>query len=530
MTVTELVTQEDDRLVTIMTLCSDAELDKEGKAVGEPTECALVDYAAKVGKKKNELELRHERVAEVPFDSERKMMTVVCRDDKGFATFTKGAPDAIFACCTQILKDGRIQPFTTQLKEQAEKDNKNMANRALRVLGGAFRLYTEMPSKITADELENGLIYVGLVGMIDPVRPEVIEAVKECKSAGIRPIMITGDHIITANAIAKQIGIIDESTRAITGAELDEIPQEEFLKTVQQYSVYARVKPENKTRIVSAWRQNGYVCAMTGDGVNDAPSIKTADIGIGMGITGTDVTKNVADMILADDNFATIVKAVAEGRRIYDNIRKAIQFLLASNLSEVISIFVATVLGFTILKPVHLLFINLITDTFPALALGTEKAEEESMQNPPRDPKDSIFAHGLGFGVISQGIMVSILTLTAYLVGNYFEHGFVGFGESALGMTMAFVTMSLSEVFHSLNMRSLRNSIFKLKTGNKYLLLAMAGTFLGTMAVTFIPPLASAFELSAVTATQFFVCVGLAVLVIPIVEIMKFIQRVVGDK
>jgi Ca2+-transporting ATPase len=340
--------------------------------------------------------------------------------------------------------------------------------------------------------------------------------------------MITGDHKDTAAAIAKQLGMITSSDEAITGAQLDDISDEQLAKTIEQYSVYARVQPEHKVRIVSAWQGDGRVTAMTGDGVNDAPSIKRADIGVGMGITGTDVTKNVADMVLADDNFATIVSAVEEGRRIYDNIRKAIQFLLSSNLSEVISIFVATMIGFIILKPAHLLWINLITDTFPALALGMEPPDKNVMNRPPRQKGEGIFAGGLGVDAIYQGVMVAILTLTAYYIGHYMEAGTWEFVNSADGMTMAFLTMSMAEVFHSFNMRSQRGSVFSLKTHNKYLYGAMLLSMLLTAAVIFVPFLSNAFGFESISLVEYAVSMGLAVLVIPIVEIVKFFQRKYG--
>jgi Ca2+-transporting ATPase len=370
--------------------------------------------------------------------------------------------------------------------------------------------------------------------MIDPVRPEVKAAIDECRSAGIRPVMITGDHKDTAVAIAKELGIVEDSSQAITGAELEKIPDEDICEAVKKYGVYARVQPEHKTRIVNAWKKNGCIVAMTGDGCNDAPSIKSADIGVGMGITGTDVTKNVADMVLADDNFATIVTAASEGRRIYDNIRKAIQFLLASNMSEVLGVFVSTLIGFTLLNPVHLLFINLITDTFPALALGMEEAEPDVMSRPPRKSDEGIFAGGLGIDVIYQGVLVTVITMISYLIGNYFEfHGtdqWVNFftvpgGISNHGMTMAFLTMSMCEVFHSFNMRSQRKSVFSLKKQNKILWAAMFGSIVLTTLVLEVPFLANAFGFTQIGLMEYGIAVAMAILIIPIVEIVKIIQR-----
>ncbi|MBQ6614673.1 MAG: cation-transporting P-type ATPase, partial [Clostridia bacterium] len=359
----------------------------------------------------------------------------------------------------------------------------------------------------------------------DPVRPEVKDAITECNSAGIRAIMITGDHIDTAVAIAKELGILTEGRRAITGSELSEMSDEEFAKVFDTIGVYARVQPEHKTRIVNAWRNAGYVTAMTGDGVNDAPSIKSADIGVGMGITGTDVTKNVADMVLADDNFATIVGAVEEGRRIYDNIRKAIQFLLGSNMSEVISIFATTLMGFTILKPVHLLWINLVTDCFPALALGMEKAEPGIMNRKPRNAKEGVFAGGMGLDVAYQGIMVSVLTIASYFIGHFLESGNWEMTNSEHGMTMAFLTMSMAEIFHSFNMRSQRGSIFRLGSFNKVLGLAAVGSLVATTLVCEIPFLANAFGFAPVDAVEYAIAIGLAALTVPIVETVKFVQR-----
>lgn len=395
MTVTEYKGKDEKLLARAMALCSDARLDEKNQAVGEPTECALVSYACKCGMPKGELEAEAVRIGEAPFDSMRKMMSTVHRQKDGSVIqFTKGAPDEVLKRCTRFFDGKEAVPLTNRLREEILEANKAMADRALRVLCGAMRIWEKEPEGYEPERLEKGLCYIGLTGMIDPVRPEAKAAIEECKAAGIRPVMITGDHLDTAVAIAMELGIITDASQAITGSRLDEISDEDFAEEAEKYSVYARVQPEHKVRIVKAWKKKGKITAMTGDGVNDAPSIKNADIGVGMGITGTDVTKNVADMVLADDNFATIVAAVGEGRRIYDNIRKSIQFLLASNLAEVLAIFSATLMGFTILKPVHLLWINLITDCFPALALGMEEAEEDIMKRRPRDSGEGIFAGG----------------------------------------------------------------------------------------------------------------------------------------
>ena len=515
-------------LATAMALCSDAHLNDENQAEGEPTEAALANFAYSLGLKKQDLEAATPRVDEAPFDSGRKMMSTIHDLGGSFVQYTKGGPDVVLARCTSYIEKGEVKPMTAAKMAEIMADNKVMADCALRVLAAAKRDWSTRPTDNTSEYLEQDLCFIGLAGMIDPVRPEVKDAIAECRAAGIRPVMITGDHKDTAVAIAKELGIIAEASQAITGAELDDIPDSEICEAVKKYSVYARVQPEHKTRIVNAWKQNGAITAMTGDGVNDAPSIKSADIGVGMGITGTDVTKNVADMVLADDNFATIVSAVGEGRRIYDNIRKAIQFLLASNMSEVLGVFVSSLLGFTLLNPVHLLFINLITDTFPALALGMEKGEPDTMERPPRDSGEGIFARGLGVDVVYQGVLVTVITIISYLIGNYFENGaffpVVG-GVSDHGMTIAFLTMSMCEIFHSFNVRSQRKSIFSLKSHNKVLWLSMVVSLLLTTLVLEVPFLANAFGFTPIGLTEYLIALAMGLLVIPVVEIVKFFQR-----
>ncbi len=514
-------------LATAMALCNDANLGAGGKAEGEPTEAALVDFAAAEGLPKDRLAAEQPRVDEAPFDSGRKMMSTVHKTAQGYIQYTKGAPDVVLRQCTAYLEEGKVHPMTEAKRSELLARNKGMADRALRVLAAAQRLWPEQPASHEPEFLEQELCFVGLTGMIDPVRPEVQAAIAECRRAGIRPVMITGDHKDTAVAIAKQLQIIDDASQAVTGAELDALSDEELAEAVEHYGVYARVQPEHKSRIVSAWRSKGAVTAMTGDGVNDAPSIKMADIGIGMGITGTDVTKNVADMVLADDNFATIVAAVEEGRRIYDNIRKSIQFLLASNMSEVLGVFGATLLGFTLLNPVHLLFINLITDCFPALALGMEPGEPDTMDRPPRRASDGIFAGGLGFDIAYQGVLITAITMISYIIGHCIEVGAFEMpkGVSPDGMTMAFLTMSMCEIFHSFNLRSQRKSVFALHTHNKVLWGAMVGSLVLTTAVLEIPPVASMFGFTPVSVAEYLIALALAVLVIPIVELVKWIQR-----
>ena len=530
MTVVEHVADDEKALETAMALCSDAEYDADaGEAVGEPTECALVNDAAKNGMIKTQLKEEYVRVGEAPFDSLRKMMSTIHETkDHQIIQFTKGAPDEVLKCCTHAMVNGEKVPMTEEVRASILKSNKAMADRALRVLCGACRQWDKMPESTEPEFLEQDLTYLGLSGMIDPVRPEVKAAIVECREAGIRPIMITGDHKDTAVAIGMELGILTDPSQAITGAQLNEISDEDFEKKVEEISVYARVQPEHKVRIVNAWKKKGMITAMTGDGVNDAPSIKSADIGVGMGITGTDVTKNVADMVLADDNFATIVSAVEEGRRIYANIRKAIQFLLASNLAEVLAIFFSTMIGFTILKPVHLLWINLITDCFPALALGLEKSESDIMKKNPRDPKEGIFAGGMGFDVAFQGAVVTILVMISYLVGHRIESGVWEFVNSADGTTMAFLTLSMVEICHSLNMRSRRGSIFKLNSHNVFLYGAMLVSLILTTVVIEVPLIAKAFQFTPIDFTEYLIALGLAVLIIPIMEIVKAIQRKLG--
>lgn len=533
MTVVKHYGDDEKMLATGMALCTDVNIDENKEIIGEPTEAALVAYALTLDLNKNDLSKSEPRVAEAPFDSMRKMMSTVHSKDGAYIQYTKGAPDEVLKCCTKILKDGKVRDITEADRTEILKKNKEYADRALRVLACSFKELSEIPADQSPEALEKDLVFCGLVGMIDPVRPEVKAAIEECRTAGIRPIMITGDHKDTATAIAMELGIIDSPDAAITGAQLNEISDEDFEKDVEKYSVYARVQPEHKVRIVNAWKKRGMITAMTGDGVNDAPSIKSADIGVGMGITGTDVTKNVADMVLADDNFATIVSAVEEGRRIYDNIRKSIQFLLASNLSEVLSIFFANLLGFTILKPVYLLWINLVTDCFPALALAMEKGEKNIMSRPPRNSKDGIFSGGVGFDIFYQGLFVTGLTLAAYFIGHYIEAGVWEITNSPDGMTMAFLTMSMCEIFHSLNMRSQRGSTVAMTfrgSHNMYLFGSCLLSLLMTTVVIYVPFLANAFDFQTIDLMEYAVALALAFAIIPLVEIVKAIERAVDKR
>ena len=518
-----------DTLAAAMTLCCDAVYSPDG-AQGEPTEAALVNFGAANGQIKPELEKEYPRVAEAPFDSMRKMMSTVHKCGDSYIQYTKGAPDEVLKCCTSYLDSGAVLPLTDEKRQEILSVNHAMADRALRVLAAAERRWDAPPEDCSPANLEHELCFIGLTGMIDPVRPEVKAAIDECRRAGIRPIMITGDHKDTAVAIARELGIIDDASQAIEGRELNRLSDDELDRVIDKYSVYARVQPEHKVRIVSSWRRRGMITAMTGDGVNDAPSIKSADIGVGMGITGTDVTKNVADMVLSDDNFATIVDAVGEGRRIYDNIRKTIQFLLASNMSEVVGVFVATLMGFTLLNPVHLLFINLITDCFPALALGLERGEPDIMDRPPRKASDGIFAGGLGVGIAYQGVLIAVITLASYIIGHCMEVGHFVWphGISDDGMTMAFLTMNMCEILHSFNMRSQRRSIFTLPGHNKLLWVAMLAALALTTIVLEVPVIAAAFGFTPIGWNEYAVALGLAILVVPIVELVKLFQRRAG--
>jgi ATPase, P-type (transporting), HAD superfamily, subfamily IC len=528
MTVVKHFSDDEKFLASSMALCSDAEVETETSATGEPTECALVNYASSLKLNKNELKKDMPRIGEAPFDSVRKMMSTVHKTSNGdIVQYTKGAPDEILKVCSTIWRNGKAEPLTDAIRTEILTANKGMADEALRVLCGAFKNHTSAPADFSPDTLETELTFIGLTGLIDPVRPEVLPAIEKCRAAGIKPIMITGDHRDTAVAIAKQLTIISDASEAITGAELNEISDEDFFTQIEKYSVYARVQPEHKVRIVNTWKAKGMITAMTGDGVNDAPSIKSSDIGIGMGITGTDVTKNVADMVLADDNFATIVSAVEEGRRIYDNIRKAIHFLLSTNLSEVLAIFFATLMGFVILEPIHLLWINLVTDCFPALALGMEKGEKDIMQRQPRSSRDSILADGMVVDIVYQGIIITILTVSAFFIGHYLESGkWEIVARSGEGTTMAFLTLSMIEVFQSFTLRSRTKSIFTSATGqNVFLIAGAVVSFILTTAVIYVPFLNSAFRFAPITLLEYTISIGLAMSIVPIIEIIKFIKN-----
>ncbi len=507
-----------ERLIEGMAFCNDSRRSGE-ELLGDPTETALVAFADKVGYPFESKLAASPRVGEFPFDSERKLMTTFHRAGSRVLQYTKGAPDVLLDRCDRILTSNGIAELDDEQRALIRGMNDRMAGEALRVLACAMELREAQPAD--ASDGERGLVFVGMVGMIDPARPEVRDAVAVCRAAGIRPIMITGDHKTTAVAIATELGILDENHHAITGAELDLISEDEFLRTVERYSVYARVSPEHKSRIVSAWQSKGRICSMTGDGVNDAPALSRADIGVGMGITGTDVTKNVADMVLTDDNFATIIVAVEEGRKIYSNMRKCVQFLLSCNLAEVLSVLVATLCGFNLLHTVQILWINLVSDTFPALALGVERSEPDAMQKPPRDASEGLFSGGVGISVAYQGVFLTAMTLAAYFIGR------VHSPEAA--NTMAFCTLTLSQMFHSLNVRSLAGSLFKIGFfANKFAWGALALTIVLTIAITSIPGLNTIFHLTALDLSEWLIVFGLSIALIPVVELVKILKRKVG--
>ena len=526
MTVVDSFTEDPILLAKAMALCSDAKrcLGMH-EASGEPTECALVNHAHDLRLYKDELDDRFPRVGEAPFDSLRKMMSTLHEEEGKVRQYTKGACEMLLDRCTGFLRDGKIQPMTEEYRQTVRARNKEFADRALRVLAAAYREWDTKPDSEDAEVLEHDMVFIGMVGMIDPCRPEVYAAVQECRQAGIRPVMITGDHKDTAVAIARDLGILAEGTEAIEGTALEDLTDEELKEAVPRYSVYARVQPEHKSRIVRAWKSRGKIVAMTGDGVNDAPSIKAADIGIGMGITGTAVTKGVSDMVLADDNFATIVNAVEEGRKIYDNVRKVVQFQLTTNLAEIVAIFVSSMLGFRLLSAAHILWINLVTDSAPGLALGMEPAEEGLMRRKPRPSDESLFSGGSGAFVLVQGIFMGLLIILAYLFGSFFEYGSWALRDSVNGMTMAFITCNLVEMFRAFSSRSQTSSMLRMKKQNYWLLGAMLWTLLLTCGVIFIPAFRQLFGFSAINPRGLLVALGLSFAVLPFSEIIKLLQR-----
>lgn len=510
-------------LMGMATMCTDVEISKENgkmELTGEPTEKAIVSKALDEGQNKNELYNVMKRVKDIPFDSSRKMMTTIHKMSNGYRVITKGAPDVLLKRCNKVYDNGNVTTLDYSKTKLIENQNNKMADDALRVLAIAYLDIPDLPSKIDTETVEKNLIFIGLIGMIDPPREGVKEAVATCKKAGIKTVMITGDHIITAKAIAKDLGILRGSDLAVTGEELDKIPQSILQKNIMNYSVFARVTPEHKVRIVKAYQSTGAVVAMTGDGVNDAPALKNADIGIAMGKNGTDVAKNAADMVLTDDNFVTIVEAVKQGRNIFDNIKKAVHFLIATNIGEIVTIFLGLVLGLkSPLLAIQLLWINLVTDSLPAIALGLEKPEADIMDKKPRDSKKGIFADGLWQRIITEGTMLGILTLVAFSVGNYLY-------DIEVGRTMAFVSLGLLELVHSFNIKS-EESIFKVGLfENKYLLGAFILGALLQVVVVVIPSVAEVFKLVPLTQVQWMYTFGISILPLVIMEIQKAFNKI----
>lgn len=498
-------------------MCTDCQIiyqDGKFEVKGEPTEVAIVNQGLANNKNKNELYTSMPRVAEIPFDSNRKMMTTIHKIGNKYRIITKGAPDILLEKCQKQI-NGKPEQTTIIQKSKVKKENEKMAQKALRVIAVGYKDLDFLPQKIDTNTIENNLIFVGLIGMIDPPREGVKEAVRICKNAGVKTVMITGDHIDTAKAIAKELNILNQNDKAMTGQELDQIPQKELEKNIDNYSVFARVTPEHKVRIVKAWQNTGAVVAMTGDGVNDSPALKNADIGIAMGKNGTDVAKNAADMVLADDNFVTIVEAVKQGRNIYDNIKKAIHFLIATNIGEIVTIFIGLILGLkSPLLAIQLLWINLVTDSLPAIAIGLEPPEKDIMHRKPISRQKGIFADGLWNKIMAEGIMIGMLTLVAFSIGNKF------FGLE-VGRTMAFLSMGLLELVHSFNIKS-EQSIFKIGIlENKFLI----GSFLiGTIiqiSVVLIPSLATIFKLVSLNEMQWMITIIISLLPIPIMELQK---------
>lgn len=522
----------DNTTLRIMTFANDTKVDPDGKLIGDPTETALVQFGLDHNFDVREVLKSEPRVAELPFDSDRKLMSTIHKEPDGsYFVAVKGAPDQLIKRVTRIEINGEVRPITDEDKQAILAVNKDLAKQALRVLMMAYKTTSEIPI-LESEVVESDLIFSGLVGMIDPERPEAAEAVRVAKEAGIRPIMITGDHQDTAEAIAKRLGIIDPNDtedRVITGAELNELSDEEFQKVFKQYSVYARVSPEHKVRIVKAWQNEGKVVAMTGDGVNDAPSLKTADIGIGMGITGTEVSKGASDIVLADDNFATIIVAVEEGRKVFSNIQKSIQYLLSANMAEVFIIFFATLFGWDVLQPVHLLWINLVTDTLPAIALGVEPAEPGIMTYKPRGRQSNFFDGGVFGAIMYQGVFQTILVLAVYGWGLVFPEHHTQAEIHADALTMAYATLGLIQLLHAFNVKSVYQSVFKVGLfRNKTFNWAIPVAFILLMATIVVPGLNNLFHVSHLSFTQWLAVIVGSFLIVVLVEIVKAIQRALG--
>lgn len=522
----------DNTTLRIMNFANDTKVDPDGKLIGDPTETALVQFGLDHNFDVRDVLKSEPRVAELPFDSDRKLMSTIHKETDGsYFVAVKGAPDQLLKRVTRIEINGEIRPITDADKQAFLTTNKDLAKQALRVLMMAYKTTSDIPT-LESEVVESDLIFSGLVGMIDPERPEAAEAVRVAKEAGIRPIMITGDHQDTAEAIAKRLGIIDPNDtedHVFTGAELNELSDEEFQKVFKQYSVYARVSPEHKVRIVKAWQNDGKVVAMTGDGVNDAPSLKTADIGIGMGITGTEVSKGASDMVLADDNFATIIVAVEEGRKVFSNIQKSIQYLLSANMAEVFIIFFATLFGWDVLQPVHLLWINLVTDTLPAIALGVEPAEPGIMTHKPRGRQSNFFDGGVFGAIIYQGILQTILVLAVYGWGLVFPEHHTQGAIHADALTMAFATLGLIQLLHAFNVKSVYQSVFKVGLfRNKTFNWAIPVAFVLLMATIVVPGFNNLFHVSHLSLTQWLAVIVGSFLIVVFVELVKAVQRALG--
>ena len=518
---------KDNIALRVMNLANDTKISQDNSLLGDPTETAMVQYGLDKNYDIREELIKIPRIAEVPFDSTRKLMTTIHQlEDGKYLVATKGAPDMLLDRVTKIEKHGEVSAFTEDDRTTLMKLNKEMATQALRVLAMAYKVIDTLPETVDTDSIEHDLIFAGLVGMIDPERKEAAAAIKVAQSAGIRTIMITGDHRDTAQAIAKRLGILrpDQEDGVLTGGELNDISDEELERTVETYSVYARVSPEHKVRIVKAWQKNGKVVSMTGDGVNDAPSLKQADIGVGMGITGTEVSKGASDMVLADDNFETIVVAVEEGRKVFANIQKAVQYLLSANFGEVMTMFVATMAGWSILEPIHILWINLVTDVFPAIALGLEEAEADIMNHPPRGKGSNFLSNGVLPSIFYQGFFEGGITLFVFWYATHIANW-----GNPVGETMAFATLGLIQLFHAFNVKSVYKSLgtvgaFKNKMFN-YAILVSAVMLLSVMV---IPGLTTVFDVAILTAEQWLFVVGAAFSIVPIVEIAKAIMRAMG--
>ena len=522
----------DNTTLRIMNFANDTKVDSDGKLIGDPTETALVQFGLDHNFDVRDVLKSEPRVAELPFDSDRKLMSTIHKEADGtYFVAVKGAPDQLLKRVTRIEINGEVRPITDEDKQAILATNKDLAKQALRVLMMAYKTTNDIPT-LESEVVESDLIFSGLVGMIDPERPEAAEAVRVAKEAGIRPIMITGDHQDTAEAIAKRLGIIDPNDtedHVFTGAELNELSDEEFQKVFKQYSVYARVSPEHKVRIVKAWQNEGKVVAMTGDGVNDAPSLKTADIGIGMGITGTEVSKGASDMVLADDNFATIIVAVEEGRKVFSNIQKSIQYLLSANMAEVFIIFFATLFGWDVLQPVHLLWINLVTDTLPAIALGVEPAEPGIMTHKPRGRQSNFFDGGVFGAIMYQGVFQTILVLAVYGWGLVFPEHHTQAEIHADALTMAFATLGLIQLLHAFNVKSVYQSVFKVGLfRNKTFNWAIPVAFVLLMATIVVPGFNNLFHVSHLSLTQWFAVIVGSFLIVVLVELVKAIQRALG--